>query len=130
MKIPYVIDNQTNRLADVLNGLLAEHAGRSVDVATAYFTVQGYRLVKDGLNRLGTFRLLLGAEPHAGEDLGLHADAKAVKVALTGDLNREPFTEDTLRLIEDLSIFNDRTGSKITGGIYYSQVSSSRWRSS
>ena len=102
MKVPYVIDNQTNRLADVLNRLLAEHAGRSVDVATAYFTVQGYRLVKDGLDRLGTFRLLLGAEPHAGEDLGLHADAKAVKAALTGDLNREPFTEDTLRLIEDL----------------------------
>ena len=102
MKIPYVIDNQTNRLADVLNGLLAEHTGRSVDVATAYFTVQGYRLVKDGLDRLGTFRLLLGTEPHAGEDLGLHADAKAVKAALTGDLNREPFTEDTLRLIEDL----------------------------
>ncbi|TKB71602.1 MAG: helicase [Nitrospira sp.] len=102
MKIPYVIDNQTNRLTDVLNGLLAEHAGRSVDVATAYFTVQGYRLLKDGLDRLGTFRLLLGAEPHAGEDVGLHANAKAVKAALTGDLNREPFTEETLRLIEDL----------------------------
>ena len=57
MKIPYVIDNQTNRLADVLNGLLTEHAGRSGDVATAYFTVQGFRLLKDGLDRIGTFRL-------------------------------------------------------------------------
>lgn len=102
MKIPYVIDNQTNRLADVLNGLLAEHTGRSVDVATAYFTVQGFRLVKDGLARLGTFRLLLGAEPLAGDHLGLRPDAKLVKVALTDDLNLEPFTEETLRLVEDL----------------------------
>jgi len=37
MNIPYVIDNQTHRLADVLNDLLADHADRSVDVATAYF---------------------------------------------------------------------------------------------
>lgn len=102
MKIPYVIDNQNHRLADVLNGLLAEHSGRSVDVATAYFTIQGFRLVKDGLDQLGTFRLLIGAEPHVGEDVGLHPDAKAIKVALTGDLNREPFTEETLRLVEDL----------------------------
>jgi len=28
MKIPYVIDNQTHRLADVLNELLAGHAGK------------------------------------------------------------------------------------------------------
>ena len=42
MRIPYVIDNQQHRLADVLNEVLAEHTGRSLDVATAYFTVTGY----------------------------------------------------------------------------------------
>ena len=40
MRIPYVIDNQTHRMADVLNPLLAEHKGRSLDVAMAYFTIQ------------------------------------------------------------------------------------------
>ena len=40
MKIPYVIDNQTHRLADVLNGLLATHSGRSLDVASAFFSVK------------------------------------------------------------------------------------------
>jgi hypothetical protein len=39
MKLPYVIDNQTHVLADILKGLLTEHKGRSLDVATAYFTV-------------------------------------------------------------------------------------------
>ncbi|MFQ5851860.1 MAG: hypothetical protein ACE5JU_14910 [Candidatus Binatia bacterium] len=57
MKLPYVI--QIHRLADVLNGLLAEHKGRSLDVATAYFTVGGFGLVKEGLLDLGSFRLSL-----------------------------------------------------------------------
>ncbi|MBI2088612.1 MAG: hypothetical protein HYT78_07690 [Deltaproteobacteria bacterium] len=49
MKLPYVIDNQAHRLADILKGLLAEHKGRSLDVATAYFTVGGFALIKRGL---------------------------------------------------------------------------------
>ena len=69
MSIPYVIDNQSHRMADVLGGILAEHRDRSLDVATAYFTVGGFGLLKDGLHGLGNFRLLLGAESE--EDNGL-----------------------------------------------------------
>jgi hypothetical protein len=58
VKIPYVIDNEAHRLADVLRDILAGHAGRSFDVATAYFNVQGFRLLRDGLLGLGSFRLL------------------------------------------------------------------------
>lgn len=64
--IPYVVDNETHRLADVLNAILAGHGGRSMDVATAYFNVQGFRLLRDGLQALGSFRLLLGDEPTEG----------------------------------------------------------------
>ncbi len=42
MTLPYVIDNQTHRLADVLNDLLATHEDRTLDVATAYFTIGGF----------------------------------------------------------------------------------------
>lgn len=66
MKLPYVIDNQTYTLVDILKGLLTEHKGRSLDVATAYFTVGGFGLVKEGLMDLGNFRLLLGAESSKG----------------------------------------------------------------
>ena len=45
MKLPYVIDNQSHVLADILKGLLTEHKGRSLDVATAYFTVGGFGLI-------------------------------------------------------------------------------------
>ena len=60
MKLPYVIDNQTQVLAEILKGLLTEHKGRSLDVATAYFTVGGFGLVEENLAALGYFRLLRG----------------------------------------------------------------------
>jgi hypothetical protein len=102
MRIPYVIDNQTHRLADILNALLAEHRERSLDVATAYFTVGGFGLVKEGLFGLGSLRLLLGAEPTSGEQIGLRPDAATIKGLLRRDLEDLPFDEKTLRLVEDL----------------------------
>ena len=70
MKIPYVIDNTAITLADVLNGLLKEYHGQSLDAATAYLNVGGFGLVKDGLQALGSFRLLLGEAPE-GRSKGL-----------------------------------------------------------
>ncbi|SRR6266700_18589 len=92
MTIPFVIDNQHHSVAAVLNDLLAQHKGHSLDVATAYFNVGGWQLLCEGLNGLSTFRLLLGDEPEAGADLGLReARAKLIKV-LISDLAKEPFT--------------------------------------
>ncbi len=105
MPIPFVIDNQHHRLADALNELIGQTAGKPFDIATAYFSVSGYRLVKEGLHQVGVFRLLLGAEPHAGVDVGLRANAEALKKRLQGDLEAEPFTEATLQLIEELIAF-------------------------
>jgi hypothetical protein len=92
MRIPYVIDNQTHRMADILNALLAEHKGRSLDVATAYFNIQGFRLVHTGLEGLGNLRLLLGAEPRTGEQVDLRPDVKGLVASIRGDLEGEPFT--------------------------------------
>ena len=58
-------------MAEVLNELLHQHDGHSLDIATAYFNVGGWQLLRDGLNGLGNFRLLLGDEPEASSDLGL-----------------------------------------------------------
>ena len=102
MKIPYVIENQRHLLADVLNALLNEHKGMSLDVATAYFTIQGFRLLKEGLRELGNFRLLLGSEPVRGEQVGLAPERGILKNLLRRDLGEEPFSEETLHLVEDL----------------------------
>jgi len=113
MRVPYVIDNQSHRLADILAGLLREHQGRSLDVATAYFTVGGFGLLKDGLLGLGNFRLLLGAEPTSGEQLGLRPDRALIAGLLRRDLEALPFDEKTLRLVEDLIAFVRRDAAKV-----------------
>jgi superfamily II DNA or RNA helicase len=105
MTIPFVIDNQQHKMADVLNALLADHKGHSLDIATAYFNVSGWQLLHDALNGLGNFRLLLGDEPEVGLDLGLReVGAKPIK-GLISDLAKETFNEKTLRLVEDLIAF-------------------------
>ena len=102
MRTPFVIDNRNHRLADVLNQVLSGHKDRSLDIATAYFNVGGFDLIKDGLNDLGSFRLLLGAEPTAGVDIGLKPSPTAIKGLLRKDLEDLPFDEKTYLLIEDL----------------------------
>jgi superfamily II DNA or RNA helicase len=105
MTTPFVIDNQQRSMAAVLNDLLAQHKGHSLDIATAYFNVGGWQLLREGLSGLGAFRLLLGDEPEAGSDLGLREiGAKPVK-GLIRDLAKEAFNEQTLRLVEDLVAF-------------------------
>src|SRR5437773_2704022 len=116
MPLPFVIDNQEHRLRDALNELLAESAGKPLDIATAYFAISGYRLVKEELHQVGAFRLILGAEPHSGADVGLKpppqpapirgdGEKEALKKRLQRDLEAEPFNEATLKLVEELIAF-------------------------
>lgn len=104
--IPFLIDNEQHRMADVLNALLQRCAHGPLDIATAYFAVSGYRLVKDALRDVGAFRLLLGSDPKTGQDVGLRPERKReYERLLRGDLDAEPFTEATLRLVEELIAF-------------------------
>ncbi len=102
MRVPYVIDNQSHILGDILNGILSNHEGRSLDAASAYFTVGGFGLLRSGLEQLGNFRLILGAEPTTGEEIGLRPGSGAVRGLIGRDLEKLPFAEKTLRLVEDL----------------------------
>jgi superfamily II DNA or RNA helicase len=102
MRLPYVIDNQNHKLADVLNAVMAAGAGHSLDVASAYFSISGFRLLREQMQNLRSFRLLLGFQPAESKDIGLNPSAMALKSALRGDLDWEPYTEETLHLVEDL----------------------------
>lgn len=75
-----------HRLGDILNGVLAEHHGRALDVVTAYFTVGGFSLLRQGLESLGSFRMIPGAEPTPGEQIGLPPDAGIIKGLIERDL--------------------------------------------
>jgi phosphatidylserine/phosphatidylglycerophosphate/cardiolipin synthase-like enzyme len=111
--IPFVIDNQQFRMSTVLNMLLTQYKGQSLDIATAYFNVGGWQLLAEGIHGMGSFRLLLGDEPEAGADLGLReVGAKPVK-GLIKDLANASFEERTLRLIEDLTAFLSQEHVKV-----------------
>lgn len=97
----------------MLNEVVAEHRGRSLDVATAYFTVTGYGLVRERLSAVGSFRLLLGAEPAKGEQIGLQPDSSQVRGLMQRDLDDMPFDEATLRLVEDLIAYLRRENVEV-----------------
>lgn len=113
MQLPYVIDNQQYKLADVLNQVMQKHSGMSLDIATAYFSVSGYRALREQMENLRSFRLLLGFQPAESEDLGLRPNASALKRTLQGDLEWEPYTEETQRLVEDLIAYLRKEDSNI-----------------
>lgn len=100
-------------MVDVLRELLAGHRGRSLDVASAYFTVGGFGLLRDGLVELGNLRLLLGAEPESGEQVGLRPDAAVVRGQLRRDLEALPFAEETLQLVEELIAYLRRQSVQV-----------------
>src|SRR5262245_32036433 len=102
MRIHYVIDNIESRLPDVLNYLLQREQGQQVEIATAYFSIRGFEILRNALPGSQHFRLLLGDKPLEGEDIGLRPDSAAY---LRHELNAEPFTEATLRLVEELIRF-------------------------
>ena len=86
-------------MADVLVEILPGHGGKSLDIATAYFNIRGFTLLQEGLQDMGSFRLLLGDEPQDGESVGLRPRAAS---RLIQELNAAPFDEPTLRAVEDL----------------------------
>jgi len=110
MRIPYVIDNVETRLADVLNTLLERQTGQQVDIATAYFSVRGYDLIRAALSSIRHFRLLLGDNPQDPDDIGLQPNSRAF---LRHELNSEPLNEATQRLVEELVRFLRREDVEI-----------------
>jgi len=106
VKLPYVIDNRTHKLANVLNDLLHDDQVRALDVATAYFNVGGFELLHTGIESLVSFRLLLGSEPSEAGNLGLRAQ-------LRRDLDATPFGEEALRQVEALIRFLRRESVEV-----------------
>jgi hypothetical protein len=98
MPLPFVIDNLAHRLVDTLNDLLGQSAGKPLDIATAYFSISGYRIVKDGLDKLGAFRLLLGTDPQSGADLGLKVDPNALNARGSRRAGRMPISRGACSL--------------------------------
>src|SRR5579871_1305860 len=122
--LPFVIDNRQQRMGDVLNELLRQYRGCSLDVATAYFNIGGWQVLREGLEGLGSLRLLLGDEPEQGSDLGMReAGARPVR-GLVRELSEASFNEQTLRVVEQLIAFLRQERAQVrlyTGGFLHAK---------
>jgi len=58
-----IIDNSNTRLSVFLNKILKLEPNTNFDIASAFFNVEGFALVKENLNNVTKFRLLLGKTP-------------------------------------------------------------------
>ncbi|CAD6492444.1 MAG: RNA polymerase-associated protein RapA [Candidatus Argoarchaeum ethanivorans] len=66
---PKIIDNsEGNTLASFLNEVLEAKPDTKLDVASAFFDVRAYSMVKDNLNDVSSFKLLLGKAPEIKSD--------------------------------------------------------------
>ncbi len=86
-----IIDNSDIKLSDFLNSILKEIPETQFDVATAFFNIQAYALVKDNLHNVKRFRLLLGKAPEIKNDITLgDAICEMIRQEVEGfDLSRE-----------------------------------------
>ena len=66
---PKIIDNsEGKKLVTFLKQVLKATPGSKLDIATAFFNIQAYTMVKEELNGVPRFRLLLGKAPEVGSE--------------------------------------------------------------
>ncbi|PIV68277.1 MAG: hypothetical protein COS08_07025 [Euryarchaeota archaeon CG01_land_8_20_14_3_00_38_12] len=93
MQIPKeIIDNsEGNKLVSFLNEVLRSNPNTNLDIATAFFDIKAYAMVKDNINGVNRFRLLLGKAPEIKTDTTLGDELlKNVKEEVEGfELSKE-----------------------------------------
>ena len=100
MPIPKeIIDNsEGNKLISFLNNTLKEDPKTKFDIATAFFNIEAFSMIKDNLNGVERFRLLLGKAPEFQNEVTLGTFLlKQIRKEVEGfDLTKE--TNETVKL--------------------------------
>jgi len=88
-----IIDNNRLKLFEELNNILKEQT--SLDVASAYFNIAGFQLIKDSLSGIKKFRLLIGTSPQIDDEKpDIFQPEKLYKKKFREDLEKEKFERD------------------------------------
>jgi len=96
-----IIDNNKLKLSEELNRILKEQT--SLDVASAYFNIAGFQLIKDSLSGAERFRLLIGTSPQMGERMpDIFQHEKIYKERFREDLEDEAFERDKKETVVSL----------------------------
>lgn len=108
MSIPDIIDNSEYQVFDVLNELL--QTGKPADFASGFFNIGGYALVREKLNGVSKFRLLLGREPSThGLPTKTGRPTQLIDIdidsAIQKDLTEENLSRENKTIVQDLVDF-------------------------
>lgn len=96
-----IIDNKNLRLFEELNKILKEQ--KSLDVASAYFNIAGFQLIKDSLSGAKKFRLLIGTAPQTDEEKpDIFQPEEIYKKKFREDLEEEIFEKDKKEAVVSL----------------------------
>jgi superfamily II DNA or RNA helicase len=86
-----IIDNSDVKLSAFLNDVLKEIPNTHFEIATAFFNIQAYALIKDNIQGVKSFRLLLGRAPEIRSETTLgNVLLKMIREEVEGfDLSKE-----------------------------------------
>ncbi len=103
--IPDVIDNTDYKLSDVLNEFITENS--SVYVATAYFNLEGFKLLKDSLRKAKGVKILIGKEPEK------IISPEILESVLQEEIEEKVDEKETINLLDEFLSFLKRDDVEI-----------------
>src|SRR3989337_3472274 len=107
-----IIDNKKLKLFEELNKILLEQ--KTFDVATAYFNIAGFQLIKDSILGVERFRLLLGISPEKEEKMpDIFEPEQIYKKGIRSDLEDEEFEKDKMETVNTLIEFLKRSNVEV-----------------
>jgi len=94
-----IIDNNNLKLFKELDNILKEQ--KSIDIASAYFNIAGFQLIKDSISKTNKFRLLIGKAPQMDEpEPDIFKPEELYKKRFREDLETEAFERDKKEAVE------------------------------
>lgn len=110
MKNPEIIDNsEDNKLIDFLNSKLEDNKN-DFDVATAFFNIEAFSMVRDELEGVERFRLLLGKSPEFENDRTLGDE---IQDYIESDVEGLEFTRENRDAVRRLIEFLDQDSVEV-----------------
>ena len=99
IKIPDIIDNQDVKLCDVLNELVNQKS--SVYIATAYFNLAGFQLIKDKLKHAKEVKILIGKDQSLEQIL----PKKLIETKIQEEIEEKIDEKQTVNVINEFLSF-------------------------
>ena len=96
---PQIIDNERMKLIDFVVNLLIDNPNTNFDIATAFFNIKAFEMIKDYVKGVKRFRLLLGKAPEIKSDKTLGDELLRIIKEEVEDLELSKENEDNVKIL-------------------------------